>query len=522
VVALRFRVALVAAAALVGFAVGWVGGAVGHIMPQSANYPFLVEYSPLPHHVPEHEGGLSFRFAMAHDAIHERFPKHGPAHYRERNRLTRTALAKLAPDDPAVFPLADDLGAGLDRLGQPDEAAVVLRDKLARQQTAGLMGRDLYTSYANLGTFLTHGSFPKAVAGDADAKARFREGLSLVRKSVEVNPEAHFGRERWQVVVGEFLLAAMDRPDLLKTFDCLGNRLDLGIEDILSHSRRRGYGRATRAAFHPLLWGKIMPAFFEPGDLDDPFRWTELEPIRQHITKVGSEDGWDAVAVPSHRTPVPFDEPALGIIGIWRQGSGANPHFALALGETMLRVGQRYIAWAAYERAARMADRIWPDPAVRQFLRDHCRKRQAEIEETLAFQHLASSRLPAWQHISPPPGAETVADLRPLFEGELAYGEGYQRAYQEYEAEKIAAGVRIADGHFFDEFHAGREPIASPVGPEDSFAFVPRGKLHEYEAGRRWAWGVFGSGLNAMVVALLFVWNGRRVAARLGRSERGV
>ena len=49
----------------------------------------------------------------------------------------------------------------------------------------------------------------------------------------------------------------------------------------------------------------------------------------------------------SHRKPVPFDEPALGIIGMWRQGGGANPHFALALGETMLRVGQRYIAWCA-------------------------------------------------------------------------------------------------------------------------------------------------------------------------------
>jgi hypothetical protein len=32
---------------------------------------------PLPHHVPQYAGGLSFRFAMIHDVLHERFEKHG-------------------------------------------------------------------------------------------------------------------------------------------------------------------------------------------------------------------------------------------------------------------------------------------------------------------------------------------------------------------------------------------------------------------------------------------------------------
>ena len=69
--------------------------------------------------------------------------------------------------------------------------------------------------------------------------------------------------------------------------------------------------------------------------------------------------------VPSHRMPTSFDEPCLGIVGMWRQGGGANPHFALALAETMLRVGQRYVAWTAYERASRLAERFWPDDAMR-------------------------------------------------------------------------------------------------------------------------------------------------------------
>jgi hypothetical protein len=491
-----------AAAALLGFIGGCAGSLVSLIDPQPADYPFLAKYAPLPHHVPEYPGGLAFRFAMAQDVIHERFARHGPAHYQERNRLTHEKLAKLAPDDPATFPLADDLAAGLERLGRTGEAVDVMRDKLARQQARGLAGRDLYTSYANLGTFLIHHSYPKAVAGDAAAREQFREGVSSIRQSVQVNPQAHFGRERWQAAVAEFLLAAMDKPEQLKTFDCLGNRLDLGIEKMINRQltwAEGGYGRPANRPFSSGMPAYRVPAFFRHDvSPDDPSRWPEFSPVRENITKVGAEEGWEKVAVPSHRERVPFDEPVLGIIGMWRQGGGANPHFALALGETMLRVGQRYIAWAAYERASRMAERFWPDPTLQQHLRDHCRKRQSQIEETLSWQPEAGP--------SPPHPTQPVAKLRPGFEAELAHGEGYQRAYQEFEAERIVAGVSITDEHFFDTFHAGREPIASPVGPEEWASFVREKEMDSYVLQRAWAWGVFGAGLAAMVMALLLRW----------------
>lgn len=510
------RLAGITAAAALGLLAGCVGGSVRHILPGSADYPFLAERVPLPHHVPQFAGGLSLRYAMVQDVIHERFPRHGPAHYRERNRLTQERLAALDPQEPAAFPLADDLAAGLERLGRPDEAVAVMRAKLTRQRAKGLTGRDLYTSSANLGTFLIHASAGRALSGDPAARERFREGVELVRKSVEVNPEAHFGRERWQVAIAEFLLAAMDKPDLLRTFDCLGNRLDLDIERILNREANwidTGYGRATSAEFSQGRAVREVPAFFEPGaDPADPARWAELSPVRRHVTRVGAEHGWDAVAVPSHRQPAPFDEPVLGVIGMWRQGGGANPHFALALGEVMLRVGQRHVAWAAFERAHRMADRYWPDPPLREFLRDHCRKRQADVERTLAHPVPAEANRPAWQNVSPPLSAAEVADLRPRFEAELAFGEGYQRAYQQYEEQRIAAGVPIDDPHFFDTFHAGREPVASPVGPEEWFVWVPRSRISEYAAGRRWAWGAFGAGLAAILAAGLIRWWAGRAA----------
>jgi hypothetical protein len=514
------RLTWIAIAAAVGLLGGCVLGSVPHLFQRQANYPFLAERLPLPHHVPQYAGGLSLRFAMVHDVIHERFPKHGPAHYRERNRLTRERLATLPPDDPATFPLADDLAAGLERLGQPDEAVVVMRDKLKRQQAKGLSGRDLYTSYANLGTFQTHASFPKAVTGDAAAKERSREGVELVKKSVEVNPEAHFGRERWQAAIAEFLLAATADPSLLRTFDCLGNRLDLNSFEILNRdvtAYGTDYGWATDRSFAMASADSSPPAYFEPGtDPADPARWAELSPVRGYITAVGAEKGWDAVAVPSHRNRVQFDEPVLGIIGMWRQGGGASPHFALALGEVMLRVGQRHIAWSAFERAYRLANRYWPDPALQAFLRDHCRKRQSEIEESL---HTPPRNPRQWvsQDAQPLLSSEEVAELRPRFEAELAHGEGYQRAYQEYEEKRIATGASISDEHFFDAFHAGREPIASPVGPEEQFVWVPRQKMRAYAAERRWAWGMFGAGLAALLTAVLLRW---RPGPTTGREQQ--
>jgi hypothetical protein len=41
---------------------------------------------------------------MVHDVIHERYPKYGPAHYRERNRLTREKLAALARTTRRPYP----------------------------------------------------------------------------------------------------------------------------------------------------------------------------------------------------------------------------------------------------------------------------------------------------------------------------------------------------------------------------------------------------------------------------------
>lgn len=401
------------------------GGEDAHTRPVSA---------PLPHQIPPRPGAASFRFAMAHDVIHERYPKHGPAFYIERERLARERLKAIPPDSDEAFDLTDDICAGLDRLGKPADAMPLLRDKLERQVKMGLGGRDLYTTYANLGTFLVHANMGKAMRGDKEARAAVEEGLGFVEKSMVVNPDAHFGRETWQAVIIKFILSAIDEPELLTTHDCIGNRLSRTFPTELFRpadpfDRSAGYARP----FHTDGLTFTMGVELTIRDRTD---------ITQVGTK-GAAKSW----VWAKEGDFPFDEPMLGIIGMWRQGGGANPHFALCMGEVMLRVGQRYIAWAAFERAGRLAERYWPDPATQQFLRDHCARRQKQIEETL------------------PPSE--VADLWPNFEAELAFGEKYQKEYQEYEAAKIAGGASIHDKHFWYEFNQSHPSIATVPGPEE-------------------------------------------------------
>jgi hypothetical protein len=401
---------------------------------------------PLPHHVPKYPGGISLRFAMIHDAIHERYPRHGKAYYEERNRLALARIRKEEGKQPAggkpserYYALTDDLAVGLERLGDHAGAVDLMRKKLAKQEATGLTGSALYTTYANLGTFLIHQQMAAGVADRSTAKKRLREGLDFVRKSIAVNPEAHFGREEWQANAVEYLLASLDDPGLVLRYDLVGDRLDeenypTQVGRVRRHSGWAG-GGGDYVTHQDLADREELPA-------------DRRESLRGSIPTVGVEEGWPKAVPGAHRAPVPFDEPCLGILGMWRYGGGANPYFAVTFGETMLRVGQRYIAWDAYERATALADRLGNRDTAAKFVA-HCRARQAAIEQTL-------------------PGDE-VPKLRPAFDAELAFGRRYQEAYQAYEAARIRDGASLDDPHFYDAFEAEHGSVASPVGPEDVY-----------------------------------------------------
>ena len=326
---------------------------------------------PLPHHIPKVEGGVTLRFAMVHDVLHERYAVHGKAYNEERDR--RNAPKKRA--DP--------------------------------------------------------------------------------------------GQEYWQAVLQDWLRATRADPQLLHQFDMVGNALASPLE---SFSK----GRPFDSSYVMVHLHQGVQDFVEGRGTH-----AELHDHREHITRVGAEGRWAQIVATAHTDFVPFDEPTLAIIGMWRDGN-ASPHHALALAETMLRVGQRYIAWCAYERTVQLANGF-PE-SIREPFTAHCRSRQEKIQEQLS--------------------AAEVAKLRPRFEAELKHGQDYQAAYQQYEAARIAAGGDIDDAHFYDDFHAQHGAIASRVGEEDQFVAQNQVAVTRRNVGL----AAFCAGLAAFVTACLIVW----------------
>lgn len=434
-------------------------------------------YSPLPHHVPPTPNGVSLRFAMVHDIIHERYPKHGSAYYQERERLARLELSKLQPEQRAALDLMDDIGAGLHRMGKTPEAIALLQRKLEIQRTLKLPGNErlpeseMYTTYANLGTFLVEANAWAMLQGDATARAKVEQGRDYIAQSMQANPNAHFGRESWQRKLYDFYLDVHKNPAILRDRDFIGNPFN---DDFVKHlqSTRNLHAKPYDKGF--TMWVHYAPKQGNRIRLDTML--VEGTSRRRNITKVGVHKDGEAT--------IPFDEPVLGIIGMWRQGSGPNPHFAVCLAETMLRVGQRFIAWSCYERASRLAAQFSPDPQQRDFLKSHCVSMQQALENTMT--------------------KDDVVKLRPQFERELAFGENYQREFQRYTAQKLQAGTPLDANGFYEEFNRAHPAIASRPGSEEWYASQASDPiLHMIDNPReKLAGALLGGGLAAFMYGL--------------------
>jgi hypothetical protein len=416
--------------------------------PRTGNYELL----PAPWLVPKKAGETALRLAMIHDVLHERFYIHGSAWFEHRHAQVERELATYddgsKPKDARYFTLLDDLAVDFDRLGKPAEGIPILRRKLDLQQPLGADGKrpapaaQFYTTYANLGTLLAHQHLKGALAKDPEALAGLREGLAFIEQSVAVNPNAHFGRERWQVVTLRYLLHASERPEFLTLCDLTG--VEWGDPSLQPHD---GYPydllrqlRDDEAFSKRLVNG--------PRDLvDDQI----AEQIRRSIPRVQNyNQEWIDRCGQYLQDRFRFDEPALAMVGIWTLGSGANPHFALAFAHLMESHQQHQIAWNAYERTSELAQKFWSDPVIQEKLLAHCREKQASLE--------ARIKIPAEK-------------LREQHRTELAYGRAEQAAYQTYEAEQIAVGKAPLAPGFYADFFRDRKPIASDPGEADTVVY---------------------------------------------------
>jgi tetratricopeptide (TPR) repeat protein len=148
-----------------------------------------------------------------------RFERNPPLFYEMRLERV-TAHLQSHPEDLAAY---DDAGVACDRLGRGDEAISWMERK--RAQLDGLdtsrpeAKEALYRYHANLGTFLAH----RWVRQRADRSriGEMKAARDEIARAIEINPNAHYGREKYQLRVLERIIepppsaGGQNLPDLL-------------------------------------------------------------------------------------------------------------------------------------------------------------------------------------------------------------------------------------------------------------------------------------------------------------------
>ncbi|MEQ9094793.1 MAG: hypothetical protein RIE32_00865 [Phycisphaerales bacterium] len=141
------------------------------------------------------------------ETIVGRFDRYPPLYYEMRLERVATELDADPTDHPKNLAAYDDAGVACDRLGRHDEAI----EWMSKKRTAldALPASEERTEHeyrylANLGTFHAHRWI--AAGADRSDMADIERARDLIAQAIELNPDAHFGRERYQLMALAWIL----------------------------------------------------------------------------------------------------------------------------------------------------------------------------------------------------------------------------------------------------------------------------------------------------------------------------
>lgn len=151
------------------------------------------------------------------DAVAGRFERQPDLYYEmRRDRVLAIKDSDLKPED------LDDLGVAYDKLGESKSAISAMNKKVEllkkTDRSSAEWKEAQYRLLANRGTFYIH----DGLAQKPIDRKQVELGLADLKKAVELNPDAHFGREFVQIVIVEQLL----QPNRDKLEEYLGPNND--------------------------------------------------------------------------------------------------------------------------------------------------------------------------------------------------------------------------------------------------------------------------------------------------------
>ncbi|MFI4915000.1 MAG: hypothetical protein ACIAS6_00660 [Phycisphaerales bacterium JB060] len=147
------------------------------------------------------------------ETIVGRFDRYPPLYYEMRLDRVTKELATDPADHLRNLAAYDDAGVACDRLGRHDEAiAWMARKRVSLDALADSEAKaeHEYRYLANLGTFHAHRWI--AAGADRSDMADIERARDLIAQAIELNPDAHFGREHFQLAVLEWILELPQDP----------------------------------------------------------------------------------------------------------------------------------------------------------------------------------------------------------------------------------------------------------------------------------------------------------------------
>jgi tetratricopeptide (TPR) repeat protein len=132
------------------------------------------------------------------------FDRYPPRYYEMRlERVTKELEA-----NPQKLNLYDDAGVACNRLGRYDEAiAWMAKKKAVLDAIPGTSANmDRYRYHANLGSFLGNRWATRPAAERNADFSDLKEATEHIADAISLNPDAHFGREKYQLKLFQWLL----------------------------------------------------------------------------------------------------------------------------------------------------------------------------------------------------------------------------------------------------------------------------------------------------------------------------
>ena len=135
------------------------------------------------------------RFPGTLELITGKFLRHSKPFYEWRIEDRQKRIAEAVQNDESVAALYDDLAVAQEKTGQTEAA---IETMLKKEE----LWPGQYTTQANLGTFYIH-------------SGQLGKGIEHIEKAIEINRDAHFGREVYQKLLVEYVLSKQVNGELV-------------------------------------------------------------------------------------------------------------------------------------------------------------------------------------------------------------------------------------------------------------------------------------------------------------------